>query len=654
MELSAILERAIELAERNERADLCERLAAVLARVRDPNVRVLVVGEFKQGKSLLINALVGAPVCAVDDDIATSVTTTVRYGATPEATVLLPAPGTVGRGERPETLVRTPIPLDALAEYVSERGNPSNVRGIAGVDVALPRRLLTGGLALVDTPGVGGLESVHSLMTIAALPTAHAMLFVTDASQEFTAPELRFLRQAARVCREIAVVMTKIDLVPQWRTIADLDRRHLDAAELQGVPIYPVSSTLHVRACERGDLELEAESGFPELAGHLRRNVVARAATVARRGIANELRATAELLSLSLEVELGALSDPATTPARIARLQEAKEHTDELRKQASRWQTTLNDGIADLIADLDFDLRDRLRRVQREATTAIDRGDPGPAWPELVTWFGQRVTAAVSDTFVWTDERARWLAEEVASHFEAHAVHLPSIAVDDTDGVLDAVEPMGEIDAGRLSVLQKAFVGMRGSYGGVLMIGLVTSLVGMAVINPVSLAAGVLLGGKAHRDDKAARLARRQADAKLRVRQQVDDVTFQVGKQLKDRLRHVQRATRDHFTEIADAYHRSIADSLAAAQAAATASAAESAERIRHLRDERDRVSWLRRAADAIEGRAEEGGSGAVAASAGRPGSGPAARPASGARPAPASASASASAFAPAAASAPR
>ena len=45
-------------------------------------MRVLVVGEFKQGKSQLVNALVNAPVCPVDDDIATAVPTVVRHAET--------------------------------------------------------------------------------------------------------------------------------------------------------------------------------------------------------------------------------------------------------------------------------------------------------------------------------------------------------------------------------------------------------------------------------------------------------------------------------------------------------------------------------------------------------------------------------------------
>ena len=57
---------------------------------------MLVVGEFKQGKSQLINALVNAPVCPVDDDVATAVPTEVSYGPAPAAYVLLAPEGLTG------------------------------------------------------------------------------------------------------------------------------------------------------------------------------------------------------------------------------------------------------------------------------------------------------------------------------------------------------------------------------------------------------------------------------------------------------------------------------------------------------------------------------------------------------------------------------
>src|SRR4051794_7862729 len=62
------------------REDLGQRLSTVRKSLDDPGIHVVVAGEFKKGKSSLVNALVGVAVCPVDDDTATAVPTYIRFG----------------------------------------------------------------------------------------------------------------------------------------------------------------------------------------------------------------------------------------------------------------------------------------------------------------------------------------------------------------------------------------------------------------------------------------------------------------------------------------------------------------------------------------------------------------------------------------------
>ncbi len=590
-DLVPLVKSGLGLVAEGDRADLRQRLEQTLGRLANPDVRVIVVGEFKQGKSKLINALVNAPVCPVDDDIATSVPTVVRFGDPASAAVLVPRTG--GTAEDGSAFERRPVALKDIASFVSERGNPSNQQGLASAEVLLPRRVLADGLSVIDSPGVGGLESAHALTTLTALPTADAMILVSDASQEYTEPELRFLKQAQRIVPNVGCVLSKTDLYPQWRTVADLDRAHLASAGIGDIPLIPVSSDLRLVAARSNDAELNQESGFPDLVAYLRRDVVGKAQSLRRRSVAHDLLSVADHLRLSVTTELSALQNPEGVPVLLAELEEAKEKADQQRKRSSRWQTTLNDGASDLIADMEHDLRDRLRSIQREAEAAIDAGDPGPVWDQFAEWIEQRVASAVSDTFVWTNERSQWLAEQVAELFALDEVPLPLLEVAGTDGVLAPVEEIPYLDPGRVSAAGKVLIGMRGSYGGVLMFGLLTGIIGMSLINPLSVGAGLLLGRKAYREDKEARLKRRQNDAKNLVRRQMDDVVFQVGKQLKDRLRQVQREIRDHFGNIAEEHHRSLADSVTAAQRTAATYRLQRDGRVTELQAQLTRIDQL-------------------------------------------------------------
>jgi hypothetical protein len=598
-QLIRLVDQGIALAGSGDRADLRRRLEQTKDRLLDPSIRVIVVGEFKQGKSQLVNALVNAPVCPVDDDIATAVPTSIRFGKQASAFVVSQrsSGGTIEAGGAIE---RAAVQIAELPRYVSESAEPVPGRQLTAAEVTLPRKLLQSGLTIIDSPGVGGLSSAHALTTLAALPSAHAMLFVSDASQEYTEPEIQFLRHAMRISPNVACVLTKTDMYPQWRQVEALNKGHLLKID-PDIRLFPVSSNLRLTALETSDAELNEESGFPTLVSYLRRDIIGKAELLQRRSTAADLLSTTEHVRLAIDSELSALLNPEKTSEIVAGLEATKGRADELRRISSRWQTTLNDGATDLIADMEHDLRDRMRSIQREAEDAIDEGDPGPIWDQIVEWFEQRVSSAVTDTFVWTQERAQWLSEKVARHFTEDEVALPVINVDDTRDVLDTVGDVAGLDSGRLGVMQKFYIGLKGSYGGVLMVGIMTGIIGMSIINPLSLAAGAVIGRKAYREDTEARLQRRRNEAKVLIRRQIDEIIFQVGKQLRDRLRLVQRTTRDHFTAIADEHHRSLADSVLAAQKVATMLSNERDQRVGTLRRELEKVDALTKLARGID-----------------------------------------------------
>ncbi len=585
-----LVDLALKATTAYQRPDLETRLKHTRARLADPDVRVLVVGEFKQGKSQLVNALVNAPVCPVDDDISTAVPTVVKHAETTVVTLVREQAGG-GPAER------TQVPAGRLAEYVSEAGNPGNKALLTYAEVGLPRKLLAGGLVLVDTPGVGGLGSAHGAATMSALPGADAVLLVSDAAQEYTGPELEFLQAAMKLCPNVACVVTKTDLYPHWRRIMELDRGHLGRAGI-GAEIFPVSSMLRLHAAKTQDAALMDESGFHELVNFLLRRVVAQSDELDRRSTSQDVLAVAEQLGAGMKAELAVQQDPERLDALVAELTRAKARADELKQRSSRWQITLNDGVADLQSDIDYDLRDRLRSIGREAEQLIDDADPQEVWEQFAEWFHQQVSSAASANFVWAAERARWLAGQVAEHFAQGAdIALPELRFDD-QGMAAKVNPLEAPDVQKLSVGNALLTGMRGGYGGMLMFGMLGTLAGLSIF--AGAPAGLLLGVKTVRDEKKRMLAKRRADAKTAVRKHIEEVTFQVGKDSRDMLRRTQRQLRDHFSTLAEEVSTSIAASVAAAQSAVKTTTADREARIRDLKAELARIEGLAERARAL------------------------------------------------------
>ena len=577
-----LIDHTRTIADLQGRGDLADRLAAARERIIDPRIRVVIAGQLKQGKSQLLNSLLAMPVARVGDDESTVVVTVVGYGDEPAARLLVD----VGEG-----LTHDVVPI-AVADLQTDLRRAPSARGrqVARVEVDAPSPLLRGGLTFIDTPGVGGHGQPHLSATLGLLPDADAVLFVTDVSQEFTEPEVRFLRQAVEICPTTAVIVTKTDLYPFWRQVVEADTAHLRRAGL-ALPVIAVSSLLRSHAVATDDKELNAESNFPALVSFLSERVLSREDDRIRDQVVAEIASAAEHLNLSVESGLAALNDPGQGRRLADDLERRKREAQDALQHTALWQQVLNDGIADLTADVDHDLRARLRAITQHIESVIDACDPTQRWAQIGVQVESDVANAVGDNFVWAYQRAESLAGEVARTFVdagLDAVQVPDVSARDMGAGFGRLKSLARLESTPIGKGHKVITGLRGSYGGVLMFGMLTSVAGLGMFNPLSLGAGLLLGRKAYHEDMDNRMLRVRNEAKTNVRKFVDDVLFVVAKESRDRLTNIQRQLRDHYREIAAQATRSLNESLQSTLAAARLEETERANRTRELERQRN------------------------------------------------------------------
>lgn len=595
----SVIDLGTQASSAYKREDLAKRLQQSKRRLEDPSFDVFVVGEFKQGKSSLVNALLNAPVCPVDDDIATSAPTAVRYGEEPAASVLLKQLDDVGETIPDAEPIRKEIPINEVAHYVTEAANPANEQRVHSVEVAIPRKLLAEGLVLMDTPGVGGLGSAHSATTIGALPMADAVVFVSDASQEYTGPELEFLRTARKMCPNLVCVMTKVDFYPAWRKIRDINIEHLKRQGIKA-PLICVSSALRIHALRTNDRDLNRESGFPDLVKYLQEEIAANAEKLTIRNAANDVLSVAGQLGSQFQAEKQALETPEDADEVAARITELKTKASQLKSDLARWQQTLSDGIVDLQADLDHDLRGRMRQVAKDADEAIDESDPAETWEEFEPWLMRRVSADLGHTYAFLHNRSSELALRVAEHFGEDGKDLSLLNLDagSPQEMVASIESGASVDTEKMGIGQSMLTGMRGGYGGMLMFGMLSSAVAsVGMLNPFAAVAGILMGRKSAKDEKQRQLSMRRNQAKQAHRKYTDEVVFIVNKDARDTLRRLQRQMRDFFTTRAQELQTSAQQALAAAQKAAQADQQTRQKRMRDVTAELERIGVLRKRA---------------------------------------------------------
>jgi hypothetical protein len=262
-------------------------------RVAEGRFYTACVGQFKRGKSTLINALAGEPILPCGVIPVTTVATVIRYG------------------ERRAARIRShgawvEIPPSELHQYVSEEHNPENSKSIEGVEVFLRSPLLRSGMCLVDTPGLGSVFAANAAATEAFIPHIDAAIAVIGADPPLSGDELDLVEDVARHVADILVVLNKADRVTDGERAAANAFADKMLEKRLG---RPVEAIFEVSAAERLR-NAGPERDWPRLLAALERlNEQSGRQLIRRAGERGVQRLSEQLLSIISE-ERGALLRP--------------------------------------------------------------------------------------------------------------------------------------------------------------------------------------------------------------------------------------------------------------------------------------------------------------------------------------------------------
>jgi GTP-binding protein EngB required for normal cell division len=252
------LERALAAATELPGMD-AEALSWLARKINECSFNLVVAGQFKRGKSSVINALLGEALLPVGVVPLTSVVTIIRAGNRARLWVEL-LDGTSREA-----------PLNELAEFVTERGNPGNTRRVRQVVIDHPSAWLLNGLRLIDTPGIGSVYEHNTDVTREYLPQADAVLFIASVEQPLSRAELDFLTSIRQYAGKVFCLLNKTDHLRRSELEESLTfaEQTVHATLGSEVPVFPVSARLALD----GKLDQRAESaasGFVDFEHALR------------------------------------------------------------------------------------------------------------------------------------------------------------------------------------------------------------------------------------------------------------------------------------------------------------------------------------------------------------------------------------------------
>lgn len=162
-----------------------------------------VCGKVQNGKSSLINALIGRELLPVCTDVATSRVFKISHSNEEKFYVVY------GNGDRKE------ISQDELATYgsqavINKKGEADIEKTISYIQVFTPMDFLPEGVSMIDTPGIGSTYPHHTAITKQYIKQADAAMFVMNPTP-LEDIEVDFLKEIVSVTPGILFVTTKID-----------------------------------------------------------------------------------------------------------------------------------------------------------------------------------------------------------------------------------------------------------------------------------------------------------------------------------------------------------------------------------------------------------------------------------------------------------
>lgn len=271
-DIAAAIDEAIDRPSSGQQR-LLNRLREHAARLRDTVFRLAVLGQFKRGKSTLLNAFIGYPLLSTGVVPLTAIPTFLSASPTMQLRLVFLA----GHAEA-QNVANFEELATAISAVTTEEQNPRNAKGLERVDVGVPSNQWLGDITLIDTLGIGSTHAHNTDAAHAILPECDAALFVLSVDPPITEVELEYLATICRTVSRIIVVLNKVDLVErqdQDKMLAFLSSVLSRRPESQlDHKIFPVSARQALTARQAGDRDALKASGLVALEQYIRSGLV--------------------------------------------------------------------------------------------------------------------------------------------------------------------------------------------------------------------------------------------------------------------------------------------------------------------------------------------------------------------------------------------
>lgn len=379
-----------------------DRLLGLRTRLEEGRFHLAVLGQFKRGKSTLLNAFLGEALLPTSVVPLTAIPTFLGYGSDLNIRVCYQddKPAKEFRGGSTEEAV------NILQGFVTEAGNPKNRLGVVQVEILFPAPILQHGLVLIDTPGIGSTFTHNTEATLNFLPQCDAALFVVSADPPLTEVEAEFLKAVKSRISRLFFIFNKVDYLNEQERDQALSffKNVLEEkiGPVEGYPIFCVSARRGLDGRLFNDSQLWTQSGLHEVENHLVCFLASEKVKTLREALGRKARDVIEDVLMRLRLSIKSLQMPL----------------EDLERRLGIFSTELKNAERDRVAAQNLLVGDRKRTLERLEQEAEALRAQSTAHLERVV---EASFSAMKDGDISEQMILDGLAEQVTAFFQTSA-----------------------------------------------------------------------------------------------------------------------------------------------------------------------------------------------------------------------------------------
>lgn len=351
---TVISTKLAKIAEDINNEKIRSRIQELTNRINNCEFYVIVIGQYKRGKSTFINYFLGDDILPTGVIPITSIITKIKYSHNPYALVEYIDGKEIS------------IDLEDIVNYIAEEKNPQNIKEVKDITIYYPTEILKNGIVFIDTPGIASVHKHNTEVAYSYIKEADAAIFLISSDAPIGEIDIAFLKSVEEDLNKIFFVQNKVDYLKEEdkHKSADYSIKAIEESLSFTPDIFLVSAQMALDGVKNKDIRKIEKSGIIEFEKYLAEFLQKEKGQYLLQSYQNKLELAMRDLKDFVRFKIDVLNNPIAQLE--SRLETFKVNSIRIKGQQKEAMAIINLEIAKILESIDENLTTYIKEESRE------------------------------------------------------------------------------------------------------------------------------------------------------------------------------------------------------------------------------------------------------------------------------------------------